>query len=172
MSQGSPLVELAKETIRSYVCTGSTPDLPKNLSPELRGRAGVFVSIHKKDGSLRGCIGTFEPATPNIATEIIQNAVSAATSDPRFPPITPEELDDLDISVDVLSPPERVYSLSDLDPKRYGVIVRSGWRCGLLLPDLEGVDSAEQQVSIAMRKAGILPGEEIELLRFTVKRHH
>jgi AmmeMemoRadiSam system protein A len=138
----------------------------------MQQRAGVFVSIHKKNGELRGCIGTFQPTTANVAEEIIQNAVSAATNDPRFDEIREDELDDLEISVDVLSPPEPVDSLKELDPKRYGVIVQSGWRRGLLLPDLEGVDSVQQQVEIAMRKAGIRPGEPITLYRFEVKRYH
>jgi len=172
MSEHSPLVELARQTIETYVRTGRVPDPPHPLPPEMQRRAGVFVSIHRKDGSLRGCIGTPEPVAANLAEEIIQNAISAATRDPRFPPISERELEDLDISVDVLSPPERVYSLDDLDPKRYGVIVQSGLRRGLLLPDLEGVDTVEEQVAIACRKAGILFGDDVELYRFTVERHH
>lgn len=172
MSEHSPLVKLAISTIETYVRTGKLPPVPEPLSEEMKERAGVFVSIHKKDGSLRGCIGTFEPTMANIAQEIIHNAVNAATHDPRFPPITEDELEDLEVSVDVLSSPERVYSLEDLDPKCYGVIVQCGWRRGLLLPDLEGVNSCEQQVAIAMRKAGIYATEPVELYRFTVKRYH
>lgn len=172
MTGTSAPVRLAEEAIRAYVERGEVIEPPKEVPPELQTRAGAFVSIHCHDGSLRGCIGTFEPTAPNLACEIIQNAVSAATRDPRFPPVCPEELDGLVISVDVLSPPERVYSLEDLDPKRYGVIVQSGWRRGLLLPDLEGVDTPEQQLSIAMRKAGIAPHEEIIVWRFTVDRYH
>jgi AmmeMemoRadiSam system protein A len=167
-----PLVKLAKETIESYVRHGKIPKPPSPLPEEMQGRAGVFVSIHTRDGALRGCIGTIEPTRPNIAEEVIYNAIAAATRDPRFPPITPAELDDLVINVDVLSPPERVYSLDELDPKRYGVIVQSGWRRGLLLPDLEGVDTVEQQVDIARRKAGIGPREPVELYRFEVKRYY
>jgi AmmeMemoRadiSam system protein A len=172
MAERSPLVDLAVRAIRSYVETGQVPACPEALPEGMSGCAGVFVSIHTKDGSLRGCIGTFEPTAPSIAHEIIQNACSAASRDPRFPPIVPDELDELEVSVDVLSPPERIYSLDDLDPKRYGVIVQAGWRRGLLLPDLEGVDTEEQQVSIALRKAGIAPTEPVELYRFTVQRHH
>jgi len=172
MSEHSPLVELARQTIESYVRFRRTPEPPRELPPEMQQRAGVFVSIHKKNGELRGCIGTFQPTTANVAEEIIQNAVSAATNDPRFDEIREDELDDLEISVDVLSPPEPVDSLKELDPKRYGVIVQSGWRRGLLLPDLEGVDTVQQQVEIAMRKAGIRPGEPITLYRFEVKRYH
>ena len=136
----------------------------------MQGRAGTFVSLHDSRG-LRGCIGTIEPQQPAVAQEIIQNAISAATRDPRFPPVQPEELESLDIKVDVLSEPEPIDSMDQLDPKRYGVIVESGWRRGLLLPDLEGVDTVKEQVDIAMRKAGIRPGEPIKLHRFEVKRY-
>jgi AmmeMemoRadiSam system protein A len=166
-----PLVKLAKDTIEHYVREGKTIDPPKELTQEMQGQAGVFVSLHKH-GALRGCIGTFEPTQDNVAEEIIQNAISSATRDPRFPPVHPDELADLDISVDVLSPPEPVESMAELDPKRYGVIVERGWRRGLLLPDLEGVDTVEYQVEIARRKAGIGPREPVQLYRFEVKRYH
>jgi AmmeMemoRadiSam system protein A len=133
-------------------------------------KAGAFVSIKKK-GELRGCIGTFQPTTENVANEIIQNAISAATHDPRFLPVNSSELDELEYSVDVLSEPEKVASKNDLDPKRYGVIVKSGHRKGLLLPDLEGVNTVNEQISIASMKAGIYLGEKIELYRFEVKRY-
>jgi len=120
---------------------------------------------------LRGCIGTFEPTQANVAQEVIQNAVSAATRDPRFPPVSPRELDDLSISVDVLTPPERIQGIEDLDPKTCGVIVERGWQRGLLLPDLEGVDTPQQQVTIACHKAGIHPDEPKTLYRFRVKRY-
>jgi len=167
-----PLVQLAKETIENYVRHGKTIQPPKELTPEMEKRAGTFVSIHKH-GMLRGCIGTIEPTQANVAQEVIQNAISAATRDPRFPPITPDELADLDIKVDVLGEPEPVESMEELDPKRYGVIVKSArdWRKGLLLPDLEGVDTVEQQVDIARRKAGIRPNEPIKLYRFEVVRY-
>jgi AmmeMemoRadiSam system protein A len=135
----------------------------------MKERAGVFVSI-KKDGQLRGCIGTFEPSRPNIAEEIIGNAISAATRDPRFLPIAPDELEHLSFSVDVLTPPEPA-EFGDLDPKKYGVIAECGWKRGLLLPDLEGVDTAKDQVSICCQKAGISPGEPVKLSRFQVKRY-
>lgn len=144
-------------------------DPPAELPPELRRRAGVFVSI-KKDGVLRGCIGTYLPTRENLAAEIIANAIKAATEDPRFPPVRPEELPRLKVSVDVLSPPEPCTE-ADLDPKRYGVIVEKGWRLGLLLPDLEGVDTAEEQLRIAKMKAGIPPDESCKIYRFTVERH-
>jgi len=165
-----PLVKLAKETIERFVLKGETLKPPAELSSEMKVRAGVFVSIKKK-GELRGCIGTFSPYTKNVASEIIQNAISAATQDPRFPPVSPEELNSLEYSVDVLTEPEKVSSKMELDPKKYGVIVKSGERRGLLLPDLEGVDTVAYQISIASMKAGISPSEDIELYRFEVKRY-
>ena len=170
MSASHPLVQLARKTIENYVRHGKTIEPPEELTPEMREQAGVFVSLHKR-GLLRGCIGTFQPAEENVAREIIRNAIASATRDPRFPPVQPDELDELEISVDVLSPPEPVDSPADLDPKRYGVIVESGWKRGLLLPDLEGVDTVEQQVEIARRKAWIGPDEPIQLYRFEVKRY-
>jgi len=130
----------------------------------------VFVSIHKH-GELRGCIGTFEPAEKNIAEEVITNAINSATRDPRFSPVTPAELADLEYSVDVLTEPEPVTSEAELDPKRYGVIVESGGRRGLLLPDLEGVDTVAQQIEICRSKAGITPHEPVKLYRFEVSRY-
>jgi len=163
-------VKLARETIREYVKSGRVKSAPSPLPAEMERQAGAFVSIHKH-GRLRGCMGTIEACQPNLALEIIHNAISASTRDPRFEPVSEEELDDLTISVDVLTEPEPIESLEDLDPKIYGVIVESGYRRGLLLPDLEGVDTVEDQVSIAMRKAGIYPGEPIQLYRFRVTRH-
>jgi len=165
----SPLVRLARETVETYVKEGKTPK-PEELTPEMKEKAGVFVSIHKF-GELRGCIGTFEPTENNVALETIANAISSATRDPRFPPIAPGELDGLDYSVDVLTLPEPVESPDQLDPKKYGVIVEAGWRRGLLLPDLEGVDSVEQQIAICRQKAGIMPDEPVKLYRFQVKRY-
>jgi AmmeMemoRadiSam system protein A len=164
-----PLVRLAKETVESYVRNGTTPK-PEELTPEMTECAGVFVSL-KKRGMLRGCIGTFEPAKANVAEEIIANAISSSTRDPRFPPVAPAELDQLEYSVDVLTQPEPVESTADLDPKRYGVIVECGWRKGLLLPDLEGVDSVEHQIEICRAKAGIGPHEPVKLYRFEVRRY-
>ncbi len=171
MTQGKVdrYVELARDTIDAYVRDRRTIAPPTRLPPELAGRAGVFVSL-KKNGALRGCIGTFLPTQENVAREIIENAKKAATGDPRFPPVKPGELASLDVSVDVLSEPAPCTE-AQLDPKRYGVIVEKGWRCGLLLPDLEGVDSAQEQVAIARAKAGIGPQEAVRLHRFTVERH-
>ncbi len=172
MGEEHPLASLARRTIEEYVKRGVVidPPSPQEMTPEMRRRAGVFVSL-KKRGQLRGCIGTFLPTTENVASEVIRNAIAAATEDPRFPPVEPEELDHLDVSVDVLSEPEPVESLDDLDPKKYGVIVESGWKRGLLLPDLEGVDTVEQQLSIAMAKAGIGPDEPVKVYRFRVDRY-
>jgi len=172
MTDLHPLVQLAQDTIENYVRRGKTIQPPEELAPEMEKQAGAFVSIHKH-GMLRGCIGTIEPTQDNVAHEVIQNAISAATRDPRFPPITPEELADLDIKVDVLGEPELVDGLEELDPKRYGVIVKSARdrRRGLLLPDLEGVDTVEYQVDVARRKAGIRSDEAIELYRFEVMRY-
>jgi len=165
----SPLVRLAKETVEAYVRRGKTLDIGE-LTPEMRDKAGVFVSIHKF-GGLRGCIGTFEPATENIAEEIIANAISSATRDPRFPAVAANELKDLSYSVDVLTKPEPIESQDQLDPKRYGVIVEAGWRRGLLLPDLEGVNTVNYQIDICRQKAGIMPNEPIKLYRFEVRRY-
>lgn len=164
-------VSLARLSIETYIKTGKYAKLPENLPDEMtKKRAGVFVSI-KKYGELRGCIGTISPVTDSIAKEILRNAVSAAVEDPRFPPVKEEELMDLIYSVDVLSEPEPISSLDELDVKRYGVIVSSGRRRGLLLPNLEGIDTVEEQVSIARKKAGIYDNEEIKMERFEVIRH-
>ncbi len=165
-----PLIELAKDAVEEHIREGKKISIPAELTPEAGQKAGVFVCIKRK-GALRGCIGTFSPVTENVANEIIRNAISAATQDPRFPPVVPSELDELEYSVDILSPPEKVASPEDLDPKQYGVIVRKGNRRGLLLPDLEGVNTVEEQIGIAADKAGISTTENIDLYRFTVKRY-
>jgi hypothetical protein len=165
-----PLVDLAKKSIETYITRGEPISLPDPLPESMAGKAGVFVCI-KKHGQLRGCIGTFQPTSDCIGSETISNAVSAATRDPRFPPVTEEELPELTYSVDVLSCPEKISGPSDLDPKKYGVIVVSGSRRGLLLPDLEGVDTVEEQLRITRMKAGILPREDIEIYRIEVIRY-
>jgi len=164
-----PLAELAKKTVESYIQEGKIPE-PGELTHEMKERAGVFVSIHKL-GQLRGCIGTIEPQRENVAREIIANAISSATRDPRFPAIASNELKDLDYSVDVLTTPELVESKDQLDPKRYGLILEAGLRRGLLLPDLEGVDTVDYQIEICRIKAGIMPDEPVKLYRFEVKRY-
>jgi AmmeMemoRadiSam system protein A len=162
---------LARRNVEAYVRTGKPIKLPADTDPALLSqRAGVFVSI-KKDGNLRGCIGTILPTEQNVAAEILTNSVSAAARDPRFDPIGPDELDALSYSVDVLSPPEPIKSKRELDVSRYGVIVTRGHRRGLLLPNLDGVDSVEQQISVALQKAGIRADEPYALERFEVVRH-
>jgi AmmeMemoRadiSam system protein A len=164
-----PLVKLAKRTVESYIKRGKVIQ-PKRLAPEMKAKAGVFVSIHK-GGELRGCIGTIEPQRPNLAEEVVINAISSASRDPRFYPVTPDELGELEYSVDVLTTPEPVKDKDQLDPKRYGVIVEAGGRKGLLLPDLEGVNSVDEQIYICCQKAGIIPDEPVNLYCFEVKRY-
>lgn len=162
------IIALARRTIETYVSAGEVLEAPADLLTE---RAACFVSIKTDEGNLRGCIGTIEPAHATLAEEIISNAISAATRDPRFPPISAEELSYLRYSVDVLYEPEPA-TFDDLDPKVYGVIVEdmSGTRRGLLLPDIEGVKTSDQQVEIAAHKAGIRPGTPLKLSRFRVER--
>ena len=175
--QHHPLVELARAAIAAYVREHKRIKPPRELSPEVQARAGAFVSLHLPNGELRGCIGTIQPARANLAEEIIENAISAATRDPRFPPVAPSELDTLDISVDVLTEPAPIDSIHDQDPKRHGLIVQSrrdSWKRGLLLPDLETIDTAEKQLYYTrVHKAGITdPNEPVQLYRFEVKRYH
>lgn len=169
MTESLP-VKWARQSLIQYLDCQAQMPVPSDIPTEYRDQAGVFVSL-KKDGELRGCIGTFTPTKESVVAEIIANAVSAGTEDPRFWPVTAEELNELTISVDILSAPERIGSLAQLDPKRYGVIVKRGRRSGLLLPDLEGIDQIEDQVAIARDKAGIAQGEEVELYRFSVTRY-
>ena len=164
-------VRLARASVEHYVRTGRRLEMPDGLPSDMtRRRAGVFVSLHE-DGRLRGCIGTIAPVTPCVAREIIDNGVSASSRDPRFNPVEPEELDKLVYSVDVLEPPEKISSPSQLDVKKYGVIVTKGGRRGLLLPNLDGVNSVDEQIAIAKQKAGIAQREDVELERFEVTRH-
>ncbi|MDD3126473.1 MAG: AmmeMemoRadiSam system protein A [Candidatus Izemoplasmatales bacterium] len=164
-------VSLARQSLEHYIKTKKRMHRPDNLSEELTTKkAGVFVSI-KKDGSLRGCIGTIMPTTDCIADEIIRNAVSSGTADPRFEPIRENEISRLEISVDVLSEAKPIKSVFELDVKRYGVIVRFKDRCGLLLPNLDGVTTVEDQVKIALQKGGISAKEKYTMERFEVVRH-
>ena len=170
-NDADPYVSLARQSLESYILNKKVLKIPAGLPEELTdGQAGAFVSIHKA-GRLRGCIGTILPTRKCLAEEIIQNAISASTRDTRFNPISPEELPLLEINVDVLTEPEEISSPDQLDVKRYGVIVSAGSRRGLLLPDLDGVDSIEQQISIARQKGGIRPEEDVRLQRFEVIRH-
>jgi len=163
------LVKVARETLERRL-KGLPPPEVAGIPEEFKGRAGVFVSI-KKQGELRGCIGTVEPTRTNIVEEVIDKAVSAGLHDPRFYPVGVNELDDLEYSVDVLMPPEPVAGLDGLEPKKYGVIVQAGRRRGLLLPNLDGIDTAGEQVAIARQKAGIGPDETVRLERFEVVRY-
>ncbi len=162
--------KLAQEAVRAAVMGSPAPMVPADLEGRWYQPAAAFVSI-KKLGTLRGCIGTFLPTVPSALEEIIENAAGAALRDWRFTPVTPDELDDLEYSVDVLDPPELIDDPSLLDPEVFGVIVESAGRRGLLLPDLDGVDSTMEQLAIARQKAGIAPGEEITLSRFRVTRY-
>jgi len=164
-------VALARYSIEHYVRNKRVAKLPENLSEELLiKRAGVFVSL-KKNGNLRGCIGTIHPVTGSIGEEILRNAVSSCSQDPRFNPVRPEELEELEYSVDVLMPSEKIQSKEQLDVKKYGVIVTSGFKRGLLLPNLEGVDTVDEQIDIALQKAGIERNEKYNMERFEVVRH-
>ena len=164
-------VYLAKKAIETYVKDNIKIDVPSDLPEEfMKEKKGVFVSIHK-NGDLRGCIGTILPVRDSLALEIIENAIHAATEDPRFPTVTKEELGELEINVDVLTVPELIDSAEKLDPKKYGVIVQSGFKRGVLLLDLEGIDTVDKQVFIARQKADISEKEDVILQRFEVVRH-
>ncbi len=173
-----PYVRIARYSLESFITMGKRitradiqGDRWSDVQDEIYDqKAGTFVSIHK-EGALRGCIGTILPTCSCVADEIMQNAISAGTNDPRFPMIKESELPSLEISVDVLGTPETIAGPEDLDVKRYGVIVTSGRKRGLLLPNLEGVDSIEQQIDIARQKAGIMDDEDYNLERFEVIRH-
>ncbi|MCJ7804152.1 AmmeMemoRadiSam system protein A [Patescibacteria group bacterium] len=166
-------LNLAKQTVETYIKTGKIISPPKDLPKEMLTRhAGVFVSLHLKDGSLRGCIGTFVPTKKNIALEIIANAISSAIQDPRFPQITEAELEKLTYSVDILSTSKTISKDKLSDPKKYGLIVSSqDGRKGLLLPNLPGVNTIEEQIKICRMKAGINPWEPVSYHIFNVERH-
>jgi len=169
----NPYITLAKNTIETFIKEGKVitppPDLPREM---LEKRAGTFVTLHKKStGELRGCVGTFIPTCKNVAAEIIQNAISASTKDPRFLPVSQAELPDLEVKVDILSSPEPTEE-DQLDPKKYGLIVKGrGGQTGLLLPDIPSVVTPAQQIQICKQKALINEDEPVELFRFTVERH-
>lgn len=167
-----PLVSLAKEAVEAYIQEGKIILVPKKFPQEfLNQKAGVFVTIEKK-GELRGCIGTYLPTKENIVKEVISNAITAATQDDRFGPVQKEELPDLSYTVYILSEPQPVKNFQELDPKKYGIIVKSGVKSGLLLPDLEGVDTIEEQFFIACQKAGINPAREpVAIYKFTAKKY-
>lgn len=164
---------IARRAVEVYVERGEVvdPPPPEDLPDELNHRSGAFVCL-KRRGQLRGCVGTVSPQTPSVAHEIARAAVQAAIADPRFFPVGPDELAEIEYTVDVLSTPEPVSGPEHLDPRRYGCIARAAdGRLGLLLPDLEGVDTAEQQVEICRRKGGIGVDEPVSIERFTVTRY-
>ncbi len=167
-------VQLAKSAIEEYIKTGRIISIPENMPPEFyEKKGGVFVSIHRGK-ELRGCIGTYLPAHKNLAEEIILNAVAACSKDGRFYPIKKEEFPELSVEVSILGQPEKISNFKELDPKKFGVIVKSSdGRCGLLLPGLEGIEAADQQLSIACRKAGINPATEknADFYRFLTKKY-
>lgn len=167
--RGSIYTYIARRSLESRL-KGTTFTLPRDLPAVLRQPGAAFVTL-KKGGVLRGCIGTISPTKETLAEEIATNAISAALNDSRFPPVSPGEVEMLSYSVDVLTTPEKVESPAELDPRHYGVIVCSGRRIGLLLPALEGIDTAEEQLAIAKEKAGIRPGEKADIFRFTVQRY-
>lgn len=164
--------ELARLTVETYIKTYKIPPAPEKLTGVEIKQAGAFVSIKTYDNELRGCIGTIFSTEDSIIKEIINNAISAATRDPRFPAIIEEELEGLKYSVDILHPPERAFTIEELDPKNYGIIVISETgKQGLLLPDLEGIDTVEQQIMICQRKAGMDNNEKFSLQKFKVDRY-
>lgn len=184
-----PLVKLAKKAVETYIKEGKIIKLAKDLPEEfLERKAGTFVTI-EKEGELRGCIGTYLPTRPDIAQEIIRNSVAAATEDYRFGPIQKEELPHLSYIVYILGEPKLVRDIKELNPKKYGIIVKTvpisqsdktdvvfnghlSLKSGLLLPDLKGIDTPEQQISIACQKGGIDPREEkILIYKFEVEKY-
>ena len=170
-NEADEYILLAKKTIEEFIINNRKIDIPYNTNKELlEKKAGVFVSIHKFN-KLRGCIGTLFPTKNNIAEEIIENAISASTKDYRFNEIEKEEIPYLEINVDVLNKAEDVKDISELDPKKYGIIVSSGFKRGVLLPDLDTIDTVDDQIRIAKMKANINNDEEITIQKFTVERH-
>jgi AmmeMemoRadiSam system protein A len=165
------LVALARQAIVHYLRTGAYLDCSAELAAAWQRAAGAFVSLTQR-GALRGCVGTCTPTQLHLGQEIIHNAVAAACADPRFAPVALDDLEEIDICVDVLTASEPVESDAQLDPKRYGVIVRAGTRGGVLLPDIPQVTTAEGQLAVARRKAGIRPDEAVEIYRFEVMRFH
>lgn len=164
-------VALACRAIEAYLTKGQTTSPPDPLPDEMSESRAVFVSLHSGDGLLRGCRGTINPTEPNLAQAIINTAIASATDDPRFPPMSANELDGLDVKVDVLSDMEPVTDEDELDEKKYGVVIKSSYRRALLLPDIAAVESVPHQLELVRRKAGIGPDEPAELFRFTVTRY-
>lgn len=170
MKEEKFITDLARRAVEDYIVQGKEAEIDEGELPEiLKEQAGVFVTL-KKNKKLRGCMGTFRPVQKNAAYEIISNAMTAAENDPRFPEVNKEELNEIKFSVDILSEPEQVRNTKELDPKKYGILVKGGHQTGLLLPDLDGIKTAEEQLNIAKRKAGLTEDTKVEIYRFTVKR--
>ena len=166
-------VKLAREAIHYYLFKKKLLSCPSPLPSNMSYRSGVFVSIKiKKNLKLRGCVGTIEPSMDNLAKEIIQNATSAATRDPRFKAITWDELEKLIFSVDILSPLEKIDSPDQLNPIRYGLSIKNKDQHGVLLPDLKEVDTVEKQIEICLEKANILKNSPYKMYRFEVVRYY
>lgn len=170
MNENKYITDLARRAVEEYIVSGNEVEIDESELPEiLKKEAGVFVTL-KKNGNLRGCMGTFRPVQKNAAYEIISNAMTAAENDPRFPEVKKEELNEIKISVDILSEPERIRNENKLDPQKYGILVKGGHQTGLLLPDLEGIDTVEKQLRVAKKKAGLKENSKVEIYRFKVSR--
>lgn len=167
-----PIILLAQQSIQKYLEMGQTLAVPADLPPTMREPRAVFVTLHTASGLLRGCRGTLTPTEPTLAEAVIKTAIASATDDPRFPPMTLSEMAGLQIKVDVLSPLEPVTDTRTLDEKIYGVVVQSGQRRAVLLPNIAGVDSVARQLELVRKKAGIGPNEPVTWYRFTVTRYH
>ena len=167
-----PYVRLAVQAIRHYLAEGKPLPCPAKLPDAMNRKSGAFVSIKKKKNhDLRGCIGTVTPTQKNLAEEIIRNAISAATRDPRFKKVSANELDELEFSVDVLTPLEKIDDVSQLDPSRYGLSIQHEGKQGILLPDLEGIDTVERQTELCLKKGNIAPNAPYQMYRFQVERY-
>lgn len=166
-----PFIALAHQAITTYLESGEVILPPNPLPEDMAVPQAVFVSLHLADGSLRGCRGTIAPTEPNLALAIIRTAIASATDDPRFLPLTRNELKGLDIKIDILGPMEPVSDISQLNEKIYGVFIKSGWQRALLLPDIPAIDSVTRQLEVVRRKAGLSPDQLAELYRFTVTRY-
>lgn len=170
MNKEKFVTDLARKAVEEYIVSGNETEVDETELPDiLKKKAGVFVTL-KKEGKLRGCMGTFRPVQKNAAYEIISNAMTAAENDPRFPEVKKEELNQIKISVDILSEPEKIKDLSELDPEKYGILVKGGHQTGLLLPDLEGIETIDKQLKVAKKKAGLKENDNVEIYRFKVKR--
>ena len=167
-----PYVKLAIQAVHHFLSKGETLPCPRPILDGMNRQSVTFVSIKTKTNELRGCIGTVKPSQNNLAKEIIHNAVNAATRDPRFKPLEIEELDHLVFSVDVLTPLELVNRPEQLNPKQYGLSIKYGERQGILLPDLEGIDTTQRQIELCLKKGNIKKTARYQMYRFEVKRYH